>query len=176
MSAERENVINLVRDRLIYIPETGKCFWIWNNPAHPQLIGQEAGTIRNRKGRQRWYIKIASKTYPRARIAFISMMNRIPLMVDHINGDTLDDRWENLREATPAQNCWNIGGRKKNSQLPMGVRKIGKGRYQARVAAHRKTYSKIFRTVDEAHDFYLKLKAELHGEFKGRVYGPSKTA
>lgn len=55
------------------------------------------------------------------------------LMVDHINGDTLDNRKENLRAVTNAQNQMN---RKVNSNSRTGfkgVREMSTGRFQARI-------------------------------------------
>jgi HNH endonuclease len=79
-----------------------------------------------------------------------------PLVADHINGDTLDNRRSNLRAATRAQNGFNAGMRSSNKSGYLGVckdRKTGcwnsQGRYKGRVA-----YLGMFRTPEAAHFVY----------------------
>lgn len=159
-----------IRKRLRYDPETGRCYWVDPSKYHRGLTGQEAGCSAEYRGKTRWYIRLGGRGYPRARIAFAIMTGKFPEMVDHKNGNTLDDRWANLREASASQNAWNIGGRTKKSELPVGVRALSSGRFQARIAANRETRMLgTFATAAEAYAAYLRAKAELHGEFQGRL-------
>lgn len=85
--------------------------------------------------------------------------------VDHINGDTLDNRRINLRIVTRAQNMWNRKLNKNNKSGYKGVSKDG----NLWRAAIQKNKQRItlgwFKTPKEAHEAYCKAAAELFGEF-----------
>jgi hypothetical protein len=91
----------------------------------------------------------------------------VGLEVDHINGDTLDNRRQNLRLATHSLNHQNKYQRMaKKKDLPMGIEKHGRGfsaRIQIRGMGH---YLGTFDTVDMAHQAYVRAReiAILEGE------------
>jgi len=89
--------------------------------------------------------------------------------IDHINGNSLDDRPENLRNATITQNAWNHFKRAKKQNLPMGVRiNASSGKYAARIAYNKKLITiGTFKTAEEAHNAYINYKKELYGEYAG---------
>lgn len=89
-----------------------------------------------------------------------------PRCVDHINGNVLDNRKENLRLCTKQQNACN----KRNKDLPKsgfrGVRKSSKNRWQAVLTIRGKT--KVLGTFiekTEAARAYDKEAIRLFGEF-----------
>jgi hypothetical protein len=83
-----------------------------------------------------------------------------PPLIDHENRNKLDNRLENLRDATPSLNARNRPPSSKphpNRDLPLGVYRNGK-KYMA-VAC--KQYVGQFDTPEEAHTAYLKARARI---------------
>lgn len=156
-----------IRRRMRYCQKTGRIVWVTLNKHHPDLLNSEAGHIRKCG---RCYIHIFGRGFARSRLAFFLMMDWWPEAVDHINRKPWDDRWINLRAATHQQNVWNVSLRRRNkSGLPMGVRNTANGKYQARIASHRKTHALgTFNSISAAKKAYIAAKRRLHGEFGSR--------
>lgn len=84
-------------------------------------------------------------------------------VVDHINGDKLDNRRENLRIVTVAQNLWNVHSNKSNKTGSRGVSKTKGGKFKAVITANNKrVYLGTFETVQEADLAYKKAKETYH--------------
>jgi hypothetical protein len=90
-------------------------------------------------------------------------------LVDHINGDTFDNRRANLRLATNGQNMQNAGVRKSNKSGLKGVCYCSSRRgskYRAYIQAEgRQFYLGTFATAHEAALAYDRKAKELHGDF-----------
>lgn len=87
--------------------------------------------------------------------------------VDHIDGDGLNNRRENLRPATSSQNNRNAKRRSDNTSGFKGVtwrRRERKWAAQIRVDG-KNMYLGHFDSPEAAHAAYCKASAELHGEF-----------
>lgn len=85
-------------------------------------------------------------------------------LVDHINGDPLDNRRNNLRICAPSHNCMN----RNRHRGPSGF--IGviahTGGWRARVGLNGKTYRKDgFKTAEAAARARDAMAIALHGEF-----------
>lgn len=166
-------MIEISKERILdaltpHLP-SGKFFWRRPHKYHAEKFGTEAGCARRgRNNKFYWYIRIDGKTYKRAHLIFcVTHGHFASPCIDHINGNSLDDRPCNLREATVTENAWNHKGRARRHQLPMGVRLIPKsGRYQARISCNKKQiHLGAFDTPEEAHGVYLAKRKELFGEF-----------
>lgn len=88
------------------------------------------------------------------------------VFVDHINGNSLDNRRCNLRICTNAENQWNTGKKCTSNQPYKGVRKTKSGKYEARIRCKgKRLHLGTFTTVEEAVRVYNAKAFELHGEF-----------
>lgn len=87
--------------------------------------------------------------------------------IDHINHDPLDNRRENLRPATVAQNAHNAVRHRDNKSGYKGVyfdKQTGRWRSQIMVEGRRISLGR-FSTAEAASAAYDKACRELHGEF-----------
>ena len=87
-----------------------------------------------------------------------------PAFIDHINHDRHDNRWENLRLATPAQNSQNSRG---HGKYKKGVAKSTCGiTFEAKITVDgKKVFLGCFNTEDEAHQAYCDAANRIHGLF-----------
>jgi hypothetical protein len=87
--------------------------------------------------------------------------------VDHINGNTLDNRRENLRICTHAENLRNQRLKKTSSSGLKGATLCKKtGKWCSKITKDGKTiHLGKFETAAEAHAAYCAASVSLHGEF-----------
>ena len=106
-------------------------------------------------------LRIAGKQYTAHRIAWLIHYGEDPreMMVDHISGDTSDNRIDNLRLVTNKQNTWNR--RKRN-----GLQMIRHGnRWMASVTKSSKRHWLRDKCPLLLHVKTIDKRRELHGEF-----------
>lgn len=91
-----------------------------------------------------------------------------PTLIDHKNGDFLDNRIDNLRLATTAQNQRNRRKNKNNKSGYKGVsfmKSAGMWRAELGGKKHKNRYLGCFPTPEAAHDAYCKAARAEWGEF-----------
>ncbi len=137
------------------------------------LIGYEDYELISK---YKWYaIKRKSKYYAQAKVENKNMyMHRMILsvldpkvFVDHENGNTLDNRRENLRICNASQNQHNRGSTKNSSSIFKGVSwHNGAKAWYSRIKINRKEFSiGLFDCEIEAAKAYDIKAKELHGDF-----------
>ncbi len=117
-----------MRERLRYNPDTGEFRWRKGKRA-----GKIAGSLNRPTGYWAINIRLAGEYHSvRAhRVAFLLMGHTPPPQVDHINRQRVDNRWKNLRAATPQLNARNQGTRKSKAGF-RGVESMA-GKFRARI-------------------------------------------
>ena len=89
------------------------------------------------------------------------------MQIDHINGNKLDNRIENLRIATYAENQWNAKTRVDNKSGVKGVCWHKATRRWLAQIKHNKVlhYLGVYDTIEEAAKVVQDKRIQLHGEF-----------
>lgn len=87
------------------------------------------------------------------------------MQVDHISGDTRDNRIENLRLATNAQNNCNVGLNSRNTTGHKGISIRSNGKFRVQVKHGGVTIDKQFSDLDAAIAFAKETRNALHGAF-----------
>jgi hypothetical protein len=149
-----------LKELLNYDPETGVFTWA-SSPHRNDLVGKQAGGVTDRG-----YIKIRLDgiKHRAHRLAWMYVHGHWPKdRIDHINGDTTDNRIANLREAMQHENGQNRRVSKSSAAGLLGVCKQQNNKWVAVICLHRKRhYLGTFATPEEAHQAYLQAKAVMH--------------
>jgi hypothetical protein len=161
-------VAELTQVRLLevlhYDPETG-IFTRKISLAYNAAVGDPVGHI---SGDGYLHASIDGKKYKLHRLAWLYMMGEWPPeQLDHKNMWRTDNRWDNLREATNAENNRNRGAQSNNRSGLKGASWVAKaGRWQARIVVNgQRKYLGLFDTAEEAHAAYAVEAGMAHGEF-----------
>ena len=157
-----------LRDVLSSSPETGKFFW--KVRLSPKCdLEKEAGNVSKRKGSLTYRrITIDNVEYRAHRLAWLWVYGVWPPEhVDHIDGDSLNNKISNLRHAINAENGRNRGAQRNNKIGIKGVSwNVGKEKWQAKIQ-HNGVGKHLgyYVTPEEARDAYREAANELHGYF-----------
>lgn len=158
----RDLTVDLLNHLFEYDKETGNLIW-----KRQQSNRIAAGDIAGSLCRGYVYVGINGKKHRAHRIIFLMHKGYLPKTIDHINGDKLDNRIENLRAATVGQNQHN---RKTNANNTSGYKGVWWNKASKKWAAGIKLEGKrihlgYFDNVEEAAEVVRKAREELHGDF-----------
>ena len=131
--------------------EDGHLFWRDPNGRSPGSLGSPAG----RAGRlQVW---VDGRAYYVHRLVWLLHHGAWPeRQIDHINGNVLDNRIENLRDATPTENSQNRQHRGTSYDSRSG-------KWRARIMVNgRSTNLGAFQSEADARRAYVTAKLEVH--------------
>lgn len=130
MAAAQFPPIEYLRKRLRYEPETGKLFW--RVAGREEFVSQRSWTVWNKRysGKEvgrvsaRGYLVVVlrGKSLASHRVAWAIHTGAWPQnQIDHINGLRTDNRFENMRDVTHAENSRNMRMLDRNSSGRVGV-------------------------------------------------------
>ncbi len=167
--------IQALKELIYYDENTGKLYWkerpvsmfkqakdhsTWNTAN----AGKEALSCINKGGYM--HGAIFGKFYYAHIVAYALANGAFPKgQIDHINGNKLDNRKENLRVVTARENRLNAGRKKSNTSGRTGVGfEKRRGHWVAQIVVHRKhIYLGSFKSFAEA--VAAREAAERHYEF-----------
>ena len=147
--------------RSLFNYKDGQLYW-------KQTKGRRiANTIAGTRSHHYWQICIDYVIYRTHRLVWIYHHGYSPDVIDHINGDTFDNRIENLRECSKSQNQHN---RKIDSKNLSGVKGVGwckrKNKWRARIIVDGKEHHiGFFDDLQDAKKVMNSKRTELHGIF-----------
>lgn len=124
-------MINIVKlkNQLSYNPLTG--IFMWNESGSGRRKNLIAGCVK-KKGTNTWRrIVFDQQEYTCGQLAWCIMMNEFPdFIIDHKDGDSLNDKWGNLRRGSECIDQRNAFKQERNKTGCTGVR-LNNGYYLA---------------------------------------------
>jgi hypothetical protein len=160
----KELTAERLRELLAYDPETGELYWRVRRPGRLKP-GEPAGYAHNTIGYR--YISVDGQNYLAHRLVWLHVHGRWPAeQIDHINGARSDNRLDNLRECSNAENSQNMH-KSRGSNTHIGVvyasRQKRRKKWSARIRTNgRSIHLGWFLTEEEALAARTEAKARFH--------------
>jgi len=157
-----------LRHVITYDPENGDLIWL-RPTANRHKPGDIAGSLN---GKGRLVVMIDGINYQAGRLIWLYVTGAFPdCFIDHENRIKTDNRWKNLRKATPVQNGQNrlmhINNTSGETGVTIDTRHAARHKpYVARLQLNGKNkYLGNYATLEEAKQAREKAELELFGEF-----------
>ena len=157
----------LAKALFVYNPISGSL--TWRLTTNSFRAGDEAGTISGADGYTSYInVSVFGERYKAHRIVWLIQTGHWPdKYIDHIDGNGLNNKWSNLREATPSQNSINQKVRSDSASGHKGI-SYDKRRnmwYAYIDADGRRKHLGRHATFEDAVDVRQKAEKKYHGEF-----------
>lgn len=152
-----------LKSALDYNPETGLFHWRVA-VAKNVRAGSIAGSVDKQGGRL--YIRFRRKDYLAYRLAWLLTYGNWPEgMIDHVDGNSLNNRIDNLRDVSRTVNGQNQ--RRAQSSNKTGLLGVSWHKNGCKFVAQiqidgKKKYLGLFTTAEAAHSSYLAAKRKYH--------------
>lgn len=183
----------VLRQLLRYEPDTGKLFWrkrsadMFSDAGYGGSAGEaarwngryadkEAIITQNDEG----YFKgrVGRRMVTAHRVIWAMQTGGWPVgVIDHADGDTSNNRWGNLREASHSQNAVNSKFRTTNTSGARGVTwSKSQKKWRAAIRANGQGHHLgSFDTVEAASEAYTEASIRLHGAFSRTALSATPT-
>lgn len=152
-----------LKEVIHYDPDAGTFSWKINTGF------VKPGDIAGSKGRDGYlHIRVDRRSYCAHRLAWLYETGEWPRdQIDHLNGQRLDNRFSNLREATQTENTRNVRRHRDNASGFKGVsfyKPYRKWVANICFGGKRKNLG-YFQTPEDAYAAYCNAAEEHHGQF-----------
>ena len=134
------------------------------------LIGKKAkiGEIAGHVGKRGYkYLSVYKRKYYVHRVIWLMHYGTFPKAIDHIDGNRLNNRIENLRECSNSENLCNSKIKSNNTSGFKGIHWFKpKQKWRARLSLNKKEYHVgYFDEKEDAINAILEARLKIHKEF-----------
>ena len=147
----------------LYSYEDGNLFRLQSSGGEKK--GNIAGWETICNGRKYKKININKKTYYLHQIIFLYHYGYIPKYIDHADGNSLNNKIENLREATQSQNIHNSSKRTTNKSGYKGVCFVNNKWRSAIMVDGKNIYLGAYENIEDAALAYKNGANKFYGQF-----------
>ena len=142
-----------VRELLSYDPSTGEFWWKVKTSNRVKARSVAGYERTNQDGKKYWLIRVDGKLHYAHRLAWLVTHGEFPPeQIDHIDGNGLNNRLENLRAVSHAENGRNLRKKSNNTSGVSGVSwHKSRQKWAAQIQVNRKhIHLGLFANKDEA--------------------------